>query len=123
MEIIVSEPSVEPPVTVLAIKGEVTSGAEGVDRLRRVVEGLIGEGVINLVVDLADAEFLISRALGQILTAAVRLRSRGGEVVIAGAKGPVAAAALAVGVGAMIEFHETVDDAVQALISKQTGAE
>ena len=54
----------------------------------------------------------------QILTTAVRLRSRGGDMTVAGAKGPVAAAALTVGVGAMIEFHETVDDAVAALISR-----
>ena len=123
MEIIVSEPGVQPPVTVLAIKGEVTSGAEGVDRLRHVVEGLIDEGVTNLVVDLADAEFLVSRALGQILTTAIRLRSRGGDMTIAGAKGAVAAAALTVGVGAMVQFHETVDEAVEALVKGQETGE
>lgn len=122
MELIVTQASTNPPVSVLAIKGEVSSGAEGVDRLRQLVESLIGEGVTNLVVDLTDAEFMVSRALGQILTTAVRLRSRGGDMTVSGAKGPVAAAALAVGVGAMVQFHQTVDQAVNALINRPSAA-
>ena len=122
MEMTVREASSEPPVTVLAIKGEIT-GAEGVERLSRLVEGLLGEGVTNLVMDLSEAEFMVSRALGQILTTAVRCRFRGGELTVSGARGPVAAAALAVGVGAMIEFFETVDQAVAALVNRQSAQE
>lgn len=119
METIIRQTTTEPPVTVLVIKGEVSSGSEGVERLCRIMEGLIAQGVTNLVVDLTDAEFLVSRALGQIVTTAIRLRSRGGDMMVSGAKGPVAAAALAVGVGAMIQFHETVEAAVKALAGQQ----
>ena len=118
METTVTEISGEPPVTVLAIRGAVDAGAEGLERLSRVLAGLIDEGVLHLVVDLADAEFLVSRALGQLLTTAVRLRSRGGDMAIAGAKGSVAAAALMVGVGAMVQLCETVEDAVAAVVEE-----
>ncbi len=119
MEMVVSEAQSEPAVTVLSIKGEVSSGPEGISRLQQMTEGLIEDGVLNLVVDLTDAEFLVSRALGQILTTAIRLRSRGGDMAIAGAQGSVAAAALTVGVGAMVQFHETVDKAVAALVAEE----
>ncbi len=115
METTVTEISGEPPVTVLSIGGSVDAGAEGLERLGRVLEGLVDEGVRHLVVDLSSADFLVSRALGQLLTAAVRLRSRGGDMAIAGAKGSVAASALMVGVGAMVQLCETVEDGVAAL--------
>jgi len=107
-------------VTVLAIKGEVSSGPEGVGQLSRILDGLVAQGVTHLVVDLTDAEFLVSRALGQIVTTAIQLRSRSGDMMISGARGPVAAAALTVGVGEMIQFHKTVDEAAAALVSQYT---
>ncbi len=118
METTVTEVAGDPPVTVLAICGAVDAGAEGLERLGRVLDGLIDEGVVHLVVDLTDAEFLVSRALGQLLTIAVRLRSRGGDMAIAGATGSVAASVLMVGVGAMVQLCETVEDAVAAVVEE-----
>ncbi len=115
METAVTEIDREPPVTVLAIRGEVDAGAEGLERLSRLLDSLIDEDVRYLVVDLSDAEFLISRALGQLLTTAVRLRSRGGDMAIAGATGSVAASTLTTGVAAMVPVLENVDAAVEAL--------
>ncbi len=115
METAVTEIDREPPVTVLAIRGEVDAGAEGLERLGRLLDSLIDEDVRYLVVDLSEAEFLISRALGQLLTTAVRLRSRGGDMAIAGATGSVAASTLATGVAAMVPILENVEEAVEAL--------
>ena len=115
METAVTEVPGDPPVTVLAITGAVDAGPKGLERLGRVLDGLVDEGVRYLVVDLAGTEFLVSRALGQILTTAVRLRGRGGNLALAGASGSVAATALMTGVGAMVQLCETVDDAVQAV--------
>ena len=115
METAVTEIDQEPPVTVLAICGEVDAGAEGLERLSRLLDGLIDEDIRYLVVDLSQAEFLISRALGQLLTTAVRLRARGGDMAIAGAKGSVAASTLKTGVATMVPLCETVDAAVEAL--------
>ena len=109
METAVTEIDRDPPVTVLAIRGEVDAGAEGLERLSRLLDSLIDEGVRYLVVDLSEAEFLISRALGQLLTTAVRLRSRGGDMAIAGASGAVAAATLQTGVAAMVPLCQTVE--------------
>ncbi len=116
METTVTEIPNAPSVTVLSISGAVDAGAEGLTRLTRVLDGLVDEGVRHLVVDLSDADFLISRALGQLLTTAVRLRNRGGEMIIAGATGSVAVSALQVGVGAMVQLCETVEDAVAAVL-------
>jgi len=115
METAVTEIDREPPVTVLAIRGEVDAGAEGVERLSRLLDSLVDEGVRYLVVDLSGAEFLISRALGQLLTTAVRLRARGGDMAIAGARGSVAASTLTTGVAAMVPLCETVEAAVGTL--------
>ena len=115
METAVTEIDREPPVTVLAIRGEVDAGAEGLERLSRLLDSLVDEDVRYLVVDLSQAEFLISRALGQLLTTAVRLRSRGGDMAIAGATGSVAASTLTTGVAAMVPLCETVEAAVEAL--------
>ena len=118
METTVTEIPNDPSVTVLSISGAVDAGAEGLARLTRVLDGLVDENVCYLVVDLSEADFLISRALGQLLTTAVRLRNRGGEMVIAGATGSVAASALQVGVGAMVQLCETVDAAVEAMAQR-----
>ncbi len=118
METAVTEIDREPTVTVLAIRGEVDAGAEGLERLSRLLDGLIDEGVRYLVVDLSEAEFLISRALGQLLTTAVRLRSRGGNMAIAGATGSVAASTLATGVAAMVPVLENVEAAADELMAE-----
>ena len=115
METTVTEIDREPPVTVLAIRGEVDAGTEGLERLSRLLDSLVDEGVRYLIVDLSEAEFLISRALGQLLTTAVRLRSRGGDMAIAGAAGSVAASTLQTGVAAMVPLCQTVEAAVAAL--------
>ena len=115
METAVTEINREPPVTVLAIRGEVDAGTEGLERLSRLLDSLVDEDVRYLVVDLSDAEFLISRALGQLLTTAVRLRRRGGDMAIAGATGSVAASTLATGVAAVVPLLENVEAAVEAL--------
>ena len=119
METAVTEIDREPPVTVLAICGEVDAGAEGLERLSRLLDSLVDEDVRYLVVDLSGAEFLISRALGQLLTTAVRLRNRGGDMAIAGATGSVAASTLTTGVAAMVPLWETVETAVEAVVQKR----
>ena len=118
METAVTEIDHEPPVTVLAIRGEVDAGVEGLERLSRLLDSLVDEGVRYLVVDLSDAEFLISRALGQLLTTAVRLRSRGGDMAIAGATGSVAASTLTTGVAAMVPVLENVAAAADELVAE-----
>ncbi len=118
METAVTEIDHEPPVTVLAIRGEVDAGAEGLERLGRLLDSLVDEGIRYLVVDLSQAEFLISRALGQLLTTAVRLRSRGGDMAISGATGSVAASTLTTGVAAVVPLCETVEAAVEAVVQR-----
>jgi len=44
METAVTEIDRDPPVTVLAIRGEVDAGAEGLERLSRLLDSLIAAG-------------------------------------------------------------------------------
>ncbi|GAF70290.1 unnamed protein product, partial [marine sediment metagenome] len=97
------------------ISGAVDVGPEELERLSRMLDGLVAEGVRYLIVDLSGTEFLVSRALGELLTTTVRLRSRGGDVAIAGASGAVAAAAVKAGVGGMIQLCESAEAAVEAV--------
>ncbi len=119
METMITEVAGDPAVTVLAISGAVDVGPEELGRLSQVLDGLVAEGVRYLVVDLSGTEFLVSRALGELLTATVRLRSRGRDMAIAGASGAVAAAARKAGVGGMIQLRETVEAAVEAVVQRQ----
>jgi anti-sigma B factor antagonist len=57
--------------------------------LRESLRPLVPPDVNDLVVDVSDLEFIDSTGLGVIVGALRRIREGGGELTLAGAKGPV----------------------------------
>ncbi|MBM3473307.1 MAG: STAS domain-containing protein [Armatimonadetes bacterium] len=118
MEITVREGSTDPEVTVVELLGEMDIGPTGVDRFHQVLDGLVEAGERRIVVDLAQASYIVSRGFGQMLVALARLRTRGGDLRAAAAKGAVWAAASAVGLDNIIKFYETADEALQSFVDE-----
>src|SRR4051794_28912315 len=89
MSFSVSEESVDERTQVIAVAGELDSGAHPF--LTACVGRAIGEGKTRLVIDLANATFLDSTGLSALLGYARRLRSPGAAfaVVVAPASQPV----------------------------------
>ena len=66
---------------VVAVRGEI--GYELAQQLRLHLYGMIEAGALRIVVDLGDADFVSSLALGALLGAVRRLRPRGGQLRVA----------------------------------------
>jgi len=118
MEITVREGSSDPDVTVVELSGEMDIGPTGVDRFHQVLDGLVEASARRIVVDLAQASYIVSRGFGQMLVALARLRTRDGDLRAAGARGAVWAAASAVGLDNIIKFYATADEAVQSFVDE-----
>lgn len=114
MDIVVREGLDNPPVTVVALSGEMDIGPTGVDRFHQVLDGLVESGERRIVVDVENATYIVSRGFGQMLVALARLRTRNGDLRVAGARGSVWAAASTVGLDNIIKFYATVDEALQS---------
>jgi len=114
MEITVHEGSAEPQVSVVAVSGEMDIGPLGVDRFHQVLDGLVEAGERRVVLDLSHAAYVVSRGFGQMLVALARLRTRDGDLRVAGAGGAVWAAASAVGLDNIIKFYASVEEALES---------
>ena len=87
-------------------------GEEGVDRLRSVLDSAVEDGQRFVVLDLSQMTYIVSRGFGQMLVALARLRTRRGDLRVAGAKGSVWTAATTVGLDNIMQFHPTTEEAV-----------
>ena len=85
MSFSISEESVDERTQVIAVRGELDSGAHPLLTAR--VGRAIGAGKTHLVIDLADATFLDSTGLSALLGYARRLRSPGAAFAIVVAPG------------------------------------
>jgi anti-sigma B factor antagonist len=66
-------------ITLLDLKGRITMGPEA-SVLRDKISALIGAGVRNLVLNLADIDYIDSTGLGAVVMSATSLRKVGGNV-------------------------------------------
>ena len=114
MEITVREGSADPKVSVVAVSGEMDIGPTGVERFHQVLDGLVDAGERRIVLDVSHAAYVVSRGFGQMLVTLARLRTRNGDLRIAGAQGAVWSAASAVGLDNIIKFYATVEEALQS---------
>ncbi len=112
MELEVTRTEEAPDAAVVKIVGEMEIGETGVDRLRQALDQIVEEGVCNVVADLSEATYIVSRGFGQMLVALARLRTRGGDLRVAGATGSVLRAADTVGLSNIMRFYPTVEAAV-----------
>src|SRR5664279_2431891 len=66
-------------VTILEIKGRITVGQEAT-ALREAVSGSLADGVRNLVLNLAQVDFIDSTGLGALVMCSTSMRKAGGTV-------------------------------------------
>jgi len=114
MEATVREALADPQVALVELAGEMDIGPAGVDRFRQILDGLVESGERRIVLDLSDASYIVSRGFGQILVALARLRTRNGDLRVAGARGAVWSAASAVGLDNIIKFYASVEEALES---------
>jgi len=96
--------------TVVAITGELELATA--PRLRQAVVSLVGEGQVDIVLDLSGVDFLDSVGLGVIVSALKRVRGRDGRLVVAGAVPRVRALFELTRLDEIIDLHDTVDGAL-----------
>jgi anti-anti-sigma factor len=114
MEATVREGLADPAVTVVEVRGEMDIGPTGVDRFRQILDGEIDAGNCRLVLDLTEATYIVSRGFGQMLVALARVRTRRGDLRVAGARGAVWSAASAVGLDNIIKFYAGAGEALKS---------
>ncbi|MFQ6098310.1 MAG: STAS domain-containing protein [Armatimonadota bacterium] len=77
----------DPSVTIVDIKGEVSD--EYAEEFAKQIRELVSLGRRRVVLNMADVTFITTRGIAECVAAAKRLRDKGGDIRIAGAKGDV----------------------------------
>jgi len=98
--------------TVLSVTGELELATA--PRLRQAVVGLVGEGHVDIVLDLSGVDFVDSIGLGVIVSVLKRVRGRDGRLVVAGPVPRVRALFELTRLDEIVAVHDTVDQAVGA---------
>jgi len=80
--------------------------------LRTRVEGLVGEGWSQLVVDLGEVAYIDSSGLGALVGALATTRRAGGDCRLARSRGPVSDLLQASTLDRVITPYSTVEDAL-----------
>jgi len=86
-----------------------------VPELARRVDAALAGGVRWLIVDIADTAGVADQAIAALVAAARELRSRKGELIVAGARGDVAARLAAIEVAHRPAQAASVDQAIMIL--------
>ena len=107
--------------TVVAVTGELELATA--PRLRQEVVGLVGEGHVQIVLDLSGVDFVDSVGLGVIVSVLKRVRGRGGELVVAGPVPRVRRLFELTRLDEIIPLHDRVEDAVGASAGRFGGAD
>jgi anti-anti-sigma factor len=99
-------------VAVVAVVGAIDAADDKVDRLRVALDEVLASDAQYVLIDLTEATAVISRAFGQMLVTLSRLRTRGGDLRLAGARGSVLKAAQTVGLDDIVQLHETTAEGI-----------
>lgn len=99
---------------ILSVTGELELATA--PRLRQRVVGLVGEGHTRLIFDFSGVDFIDSIGLAMVVAALKRTRTRGGDVVVAGAVPRVQALFEITRLVEIIRFFPTVDQALVAVL-------
>jgi anti-anti-sigma regulatory factor len=110
---------------VLALEVRGTLSAETLGELAQRIDAALAGGVRWLIVDVAGAASIADEALAALVTAARELRSRRGELIVAGATADATARLAAYEVGHRPAQAASVDQAVMILkmLRPKTGVE
>lgn len=100
-------------VVILTLTGKMMNGPESID-LHPHVKRLIGEGKINLVVDMGKVKWFSSTGLGALLASYTSIRNAGGEMKIARATKRIYSLFYQMELASLFDTYDTVDEAVEA---------
>jgi anti-sigma B factor antagonist len=104
--------TVDDEVAIVAVTGYVDFDAA--PALKASLVGCIKAGSSHVVVDLAEAGFIDSTAIGVLVGALKRLQESGGSLVVVCANENVQSIFELVGLDEVISLHRSRDDAVSA---------
>ncbi|RMF72030.1 MAG: anti-sigma factor antagonist [Acidobacteria bacterium] len=101
-------------VAVVRVSGRLTIG-EGVDELRSTVEMLAADEPRHVVIDLDEATWLDSAALGEIVACRRLVQEAGRRFALAGARGRVQDLIELTRLDRLVDLHPDREDAVRAV--------
>jgi anti-sigma B factor antagonist len=112
MELSIEERSLD-ALTVVTVVGDIDVFTS--PRLRETLLDLIEKGQVNLVVDLAEVEFLDSTGLGVLVGVFHRLRNREGSMSLVGGNERVRRVFHVTQLDRIFTLHPTIDEAIHTL--------
>jgi len=108
-----SDEAVDADTQLLRARGELDLYAA--PELKRRLASAIDAGKTRIVVDLTDASFMDSTALGVLLGALKRLRVRDGALAVASEQPTILRILEVTGMNQVLDLHKTADDALAAV--------
>lgn len=105
-----SDEAVDADTQLLRARGELDLYAA--PELKRRLASAIDAGKTRIVVDLTDASFMDSTALGVLLGALKRLRVRDGALAVASEQPTILRILEVTGMNQVLDLHKTADDAL-----------
>jgi anti-sigma B factor antagonist len=119
-EFSLSQESLDAERHVVAVRGEIDLFTA--PELKSALSEAIESGHTRIVVDLTDTTFLDSTALGVLIGAVKRLRSRDGRLTIVNVDDNIAKTFEITGLDQIFPISSTRDDAVKALDADEAAA-
>jgi anti-sigma B factor antagonist len=98
--------------SIVAVKGEVD--LYSAPRLKERLADLTASGRTRITVNLEGVEFLDSTGLGVLIGALKRCREAGGNLALAGPRGPVRKVLSITGLDKVFPLHESVEQATSS---------
>jgi anti-sigma B factor antagonist len=112
-QVSLSDEAVDADTQLLRARGELDLYAA--PELKRRLASAIDAGKTRIVVDLTDASFMDSTALGVLLGALKRLRVRDGTLAVASEQPTILRILEVTGMNQVLDLHKTADDALTAV--------
>ena len=119
-EFAITEQTIDAERHVLAVRGEIDLFTA--PELKQVLAESIEAGRIRIIVDLTDTTFLDSTALGVLIGAVKRLRSRHGALAIVNVDENIAKTFEITGLDQIFTILSTRDDAIEAVAAAHDNA-
>lgn len=108
---------VDSKVSIIDLQGEID--VYTAPQLKQQILDMLDKGVIHIIVNLADVEYLDSAALGVLIGGLKRLRERNGTLDIICPNTRIKRIFEITGLDKIFDIYATEDEAVQSLQSKE----
>ncbi len=112
MAISIETKRVDPDIVVVTIAGKVALG-EPTQGIQRQFEELVGQNEKKILFDLTGVQYIDSSGIGIIALCSNKLKQAGGQLRVAGAKGPVENIFKLIRMQQIVALYPTPADALQ----------